>query len=213
MGRTNPEPEDEALPIPDKVSSDNRINFFTEFAFTDQLPHAAIEEMMLLLPRGDAIFKRFLSWWNEPLHKISEQEASNFLRTQLSLGQKLGFDVSSPDQPIEIIRGSDVEISVAFKNAYDPFDNITDETYHRVLQSSGEFGWLAHSFLSEPLYMAAGCHYSIGHWICQPLQANESGIDITEAPYRLARGGWMCGQSQDGIFLYDTRLEQPSNND
>ncbi|UXN05726.1 hypothetical protein [Bartonella sp. HY761] len=84
MDRTNPEPEDEAMPIPDNVSRDNRINFFTEFSFTDQLPHAAIEEMMLLMPRGDAIFKRFLSWWNEPLHKISEQEASSFLRTAKS---------------------------------------------------------------------------------------------------------------------------------
>ena len=213
MDRTNPEPEDEAMPMPDDVSRDNRINFFTEFAFTDQLPHAAIEEMMLLLPRGDAIFKRFLSWWNEPLHEISEQKALSFLRMQLSLGQKLGFDVSSSDQPIEIIRECDVPSHEAFKHAYNPFESIMDETYKRVLKVTGEFGVQAHSFLSEPLYMAAGCHYSVGHWICQPLESNEGDMDITQAPYRLLRGGWMYGQRNNEIFLYDTRRSQTNNED
>lgn len=61
-------------------------------------------------------------------------------------------------------------------------------------------GQAASSFLSEPLYAAAGNFYTPGEWICAPLHG-QTEDRLHTALYELWQGGWQLRLADDGIAL------------
>ncbi|RTQ35212.1 hypothetical protein EJP69_12570 [Variovorax gossypii] len=188
-------------PLPDDIDTDFRL----QFELWD-LPAEARARAFSVFPNAAGMLARIDAHRSAPPSAIDADEATRILRDGLKLLRRLGIESPEPDAAVAVLDTGKVSLHDAFSKADSPFIELHDALHDMALRETGEAGKDAYFFLSEPLYRLAAS-YAVAHWICWPLCAQPGAPDATEAEYRLWRGGWSAGWSEEGVFLFDRREE------
>jgi hypothetical protein len=171
-----------------------------------QLPHEARHRAFAILPCGAEMLARIDAHLSARPEPLEPEQAVALLRTGLKRAHDAGEkDVPPCEMHVDIV-AMDTPLMQAFQQAGDPFDGVMDGLSDRARAQHGEAGWDAYFFLSEPLYHLRNA-YDVVHWAMWPLCSAAGDADLTEARYRLNRGGWTAGWSRERLFVYDRRWE------
>jgi hypothetical protein len=188
-------------PLPD-MDSDFRLHFNLW-----QAPQEARRRAFAILPCGNEMLARVDRLLSADRMPLEAERAVSMLRSGLRRACDAGVrGLPAPDMPIDVISDWDTPLLDAFRNADDPFCEISDRLSERVRMHHGALGFDAYFFLREPLYRLRSS-YAPANWVLWPLCSGPRDADLTEASCLLEEGGWSAGWTGKRLFIFDRRYE------